>query len=123
MVGNTFPEKASPDSLRGSFYANPALYGLEKVDISMNGVHLSAGPFEGVFEVLNFFGSLRARDAAQILPLLTARLTTHGLSAESALKVTKNPPVKVGEKSTDLFSATEDMDTNEAIDFWLKQQH
>jgi hypothetical protein len=122
MVGNTFPEKASPDSLRGTFYANPAKYGLEKVDISMNGVHLSAGPFEGVFEVLNFFGSLHAREAGQTLPLLTARLTTHGLSSEAALKVTKNPPVKVGEKATDLFSATEDFETNQAIDFWLNHQ-
>jgi hypothetical protein len=122
LVGNTFPEKASPESLRGSFYANPTLFGLQKVDISMNGVHLSAGPFEGVFEVLNFFGSLHARNAAQPLPLLAARLTARGLSSEEALKVTKNPTVKAGEKTTDLFSATEDFDTNQAIDFLLSQR-
>jgi hypothetical protein len=121
MVGNTFPEKAASDSIRGAFYTNPTQFGLTKVDISQNGAHLSAGPFEGVFEVLNFFGSLYERAAEKPLPLLIRRLMARGLSAEAALKVRANPAVTLGEKATDLFSATEDFETDEAIDFWLKQ--
>jgi len=123
MVGNTFPEKAAPSSIRGTFFADPAGYGLTKVDISQNGAHLSAGPFEGVFEVLNFFGSLYERADQKPLPLLIRRLMARGLSAEAALKVRANPAVTLGEKTTDLFSATEDMETDAAIDFWLQHAH
>jgi hypothetical protein len=121
MTGNTFPEKAAPESIRGAFYADPARFGLSKVDISANGVHLSAGPFEGVFEVLNFFGSLYERAPQKPLPLLIHRLLAHGLSTEAALKVRSNPAVTLAEKTSDLFSATEDFDTDAAIDLWLKQ--
>ena len=121
MVGNTYPEKAGPASIRGSFYANPPLYGLDKVDISANGVHLSAGPYEGVFEIRNFFSSLYPAGQCP-LPLLAQRLVASGLSEAEALQVAGNPPVTVGEKATDLFSATEDLDTPEAIQFWLSHK-
>ncbi len=122
LIGNTFPEKAAPSSIRGAFFANPAQYGLTKVEISQNGVHLSAGPVEGAFEVLNFFGSLYQGAAEKPLPLLIRRLMAAGLSAAAADQVRANPPVIVGEKHTDLFSATEDMDTDAAIEFWLQSR-
>lgn len=121
MVGNTYPEKAAPDSIRGSFFANPARFGQPKVDISVNGVHLSAGPYEGVFEVLNFFSSLYS-DANRPLPLLAKRLVAAGLPISEALAVRNNPPLTIAGKATDLFSATEDLDTGPAIEFWQKNK-
>jgi hypothetical protein len=93
-----------------------------KVDISANGVHLSAGPFEGVFEIGNFFGSLYPDEAARPLPLLVKRLVASGLTPGEALKVGANPPLLLGQKPTDLFSATEDYDTPQAVEFWLTQR-
>lgn len=122
MVGNTFPEKASPASLRGSFYTEPACFGLTKVDISVNGAHLSAGPFEGLFEILNFFGTLHEAGAEKSLPLIAKRMVARGLSADAALQVTANPALTINGKHTDLFSATEDFDTNAAVDFWLNHR-
>lgn len=121
MVGNTYPEKAAPDSIRGSIYAEPPKFGLSQVDISNNGVHLSAGPFEGVFELVNFFGGLYEREKDRMLPLLVRRLMSRGISEDKALKVAQNPPITVSGKRTDLFSATEDFDTAPAIDLWLSQ--
>jgi hypothetical protein len=121
MVGNTYPEKAAPSSIRGAFFAEPARYGLGHVDISTNGVHLSAGPFEGVFEIVNFFGSLTQDEASRPLPLLVERLMARRQSSEAALKVAGNPPVVANGKASDLFSATEDFDTGAAIEFWLGQ--
>jgi hypothetical protein len=122
MVGNTFPEKASPASLRGSFYTEPACFGLKKVDISVNGVHLSAGPFEGLFEILNFFGTLHKINEESPLPLVAEHMVARGLSVEAALKVTANPPLTLNGKHSDLFSATEDLDTDAAVDFWLNHR-
>ncbi len=121
MVGNTYPEKAGPESIRGSLFADPARYGLEKVDISVNGVHLSAGPYEGVFEVLNFFSSLYP-EASRPLPLLVKHLVEAGMPVKEALSITNNPPLTVAGKATDLFSATEDLDTTAAIDLWLNHR-
>ena len=50
LVGNTFPEKAEKQSIRGELYRNNKKYGIENVSISSNCVHLSAGPFEALFE-------------------------------------------------------------------------
>jgi hypothetical protein len=121
MVGNTYPEKAAPTSMRGAFYADPARFGQGHVDISSNGVHLSAGPFEGVFEILNFFGSLSENEANRPLPLLVKRLMARGLSQEAALKVAGNPPVVANGKQTDLFGATEDFDSDQGMEFYLSQ--
>ena len=121
MVGNTYPEKAAPDSIRGSIFAEPPKFGLSQVDISNNGVHLSAGPFEGVFELMNFFGGLYEREKDRMLPLLVRRLMSRGMSEDKALKVAQNPLITVNGKRTDLFSATEDFDTAPAIDLWLSQ--
>ena len=121
MVGNTYPEKATPASIRGSIYAEPPKYGLSQVDISNNGVHLSAGPFEGVFELVNFFGGLYEREKDRMVPLLIRRLIAKGMSEEKALKVAQNPQVKVNGKQTDLFSVSEDLDTEQAVELWLSQ--
>lgn len=121
MVGNTYPERARFTSIRGALFADPSSFGLTRADISANGVHLSAGPFEGVFEISNFFNGLYPDEATRPLPLLVKRLVARGLTPSEALKVIENPPVTVGEKVTSLFSATEDFDTSQAVDFWLDQ--
>ena len=121
MVGNTYPEKAAPSSIRGSIYAEPPKYGLSQVDISNNGVHLSAGPFEGVFELTNFFGDLYAREKEHMVPLLVRRLVARGVPADKAFTIAQNPQVTVNGKQTDLFSASEDLDTDQAVDLWLNQ--
>lgn len=115
MVGNTFPEKALPSSMRGAFYAEPARYGLEKVEISCNGVHLSAGPFEALFEVQNFFGRALDFDLLQTPPLLFQRMLAAGLSAEQARAALANPRLMLSDRTTDLFTATEDLDSRAAL--------
>ena len=78
MVGATFPEKAVPNSIRGTLYANPNDYGLESVSIANNGVHLSAGPFEGLFEIRNFFGHILDLDVEKQPPLILKKMLAAG---------------------------------------------
>lgn len=118
MVGATFPEKAVSESIRGILYARPRDCGLESVSIANNGVHLSAGPFEAAFEVVNFFGKILGIDSVHTPPLVFRQMAEAGLSVESALSVLRNPILDTPAKPTDLFTATEDMDTPAAIQFW-----
>jgi hypothetical protein len=115
MTGATFPDKAEAVSIRGTLHASPAEYGFESVTIANNVVHLSAGPFEALFEITNFFGKLMQVDAAVTQPHAVKHMVAAGLSVEQALAAIKNPIVKETPKPTDLYSATEDLDTEAAI--------
>lgn len=120
MVGNTYPEKAEPGSIRGKFFSNPGEYGLKDVSIAYNNVHLSAGPFEGMFEISNFFGKILNLNLSSNHPLVLKKLLDKGISLEEGLSTLENPLVNVGAKTVDLFTATEDTDTDVAISLWQK---
>lgn len=64
LTGATNPAKAATGSIRASLLANKDRLGLADVNQGLNGVHLSAGPLEGLVELRRFFsepetGSLR----------------------------------------------------------------
>ncbi len=118
MVGATFPEKAVPHSIRGTLYAHAEAYGLGTVSIANNGVHLSAGPFEGLFEINNFFGKILDLDIEKQPPLLLKKMLAAGLPMQTALKALENPIVSESPKPTDLFTATEDVESDAAVALW-----
>lgn len=111
LVGETFPERAKPGSIRGLLYANPKKFGQEEVGINTNGVHLSAGPFEAAFEVVNFLGAILELDPEKTPPLAIEQSMKAGFSQEQAIDLLKNPAVN----DSDLFSETENMNTDDAI--------
>ena len=111
LVGDTFPERAKPGSIRGMLFADPKKYGQEEVGINTNGVHLSAGPFEAAFEVVNFFGKLIDLDPMQTPPLVIERAIQAGIPKEKALSLLDNPKMN----DSDLFSETENLNTNDAV--------
>ncbi len=119
MVGATYPEKAVPNSIRGALYSDTGRYGLKSVTIATNGVHLSAGPFEAMFEIVNFMGEILNLELKKTPPLLVKHMMSCGVDFNESVSVLKNPNVKVGEREVDLFTATEDMDTGQAVKFWL----
>lgn len=113
LVGDTFPERANPESIRGQLYAKPENYGQEEVSINTNGVHLSAGPFEAAFEVVNFFGDILSLNPEKTPPLAIKRAIELGISQSLALSFLDNP--SLGE--SDLFTETENLNTVDAIQF------
>jgi hypothetical protein len=120
MIGDTFPERAVAGSIRGELHARPAHYGFEEVTIANNGVHLSAGPFEAMFEIDNFFGSLLGSDISSTPPRIVNAMRAAGISQSQAYKAKGNPDVDDGAgETTDLFDATEHMDTEPAVALYL----
>jgi len=117
LVGDTFPERANPKSIRGQLFANPEKYGQDEVGINTNGVHLSAGPFEAAFEVVNFFGDILSLNTKKTPPLAIKRAVELGVDQSLALSFLDNPPI--GE--SDLFSETENFNTHEAIHFAIEK--
>jgi hypothetical protein len=115
MVGASFPENGTPDSIRGALYTHPKEYGFESVTIGNNCVHLSAGPFEAMFEIVNFFGNIAGIELEKQPPLTLQRMLKASIDYELAVSVLDNPQINRSGKSVDLFTATEDMNTDEAI--------
>ena len=115
LVGDTFPERAKPASIRGMLYADPEKYGQSEVGINTNGVHLSAGPYEAAFEVVNFFGNLLNLDPKATPPAAIQRSIDAGVPHDLALSLLDNLPVD----DSDIFSETENLDTKDAIHFVL----
>ena len=119
MIGDTFPERAVSGSIRAELYAAPARFGFDEVSIANNGVHLSAGPFEAMFEIANFFGSLLDLDFAAAPPRIADAMRAAGIPRARALAAMGNPDVIDGAGGlTDLFDATEHMDTGPAVAFY-----
>jgi hypothetical protein len=120
LVGDTFPERALPGSIRGMLYADPQRYGQTEVGINTNGVHLSAGPFEAAFEITNFFGPLINLDPTATPPLVIKQAFVTGFPLKDAIGLLDNPPIN----GSDLFSKTENLNSIEAVEFahqWLNK--
>ena len=58
MLGDTFPERAAPGSIEARCIAIQKGFRFKSVTISNNAAHLSAGPFEAVFELSNFLSAV-----------------------------------------------------------------
>ena len=112
LVGDTFPKRANQGAIRGILYADPDKFGQEEVGINTNGVHLSAGPFEAAFEVVNFFGDLIELDPEETSPLAIQKTLAAGLSKGKALELLENPEMN----DSDLFSETENLNTDAAVE-------
>jgi hypothetical protein len=83
------------------------------VGINTNGVHLSAGPFEAAYEVVNFFGPLIDLNPEVKPPLAILKAIESGIQKQKALSLMDNPTVD----NSDLFSETENLNTEEAVAF------
>jgi hypothetical protein len=111
LVGDTFPAQANLDSIRGQLFAHSDRFGLDDVGINSNGVHLSAGPFEAAFEIINFFGDILPYNPHTDPPLVTKQAINSGIDPAIAMSLLNNP--EIGE--SDLFSETENLNTDAAI--------
>lgn len=87
MLGATFPEKALPNSIRGSIFAKTNDFGFEKVGIENNIMHLSAGPTEALFEIDNFLRAPFAIDFIKNEAKLAEKLLLAGITPENVRKI------------------------------------
>lgn len=112
MLGDTFPQNALPDSIRGSIFANAGSFGFDKVGIENNIMHLSAGPTEALFEIDNFLKAPLGLDFIEKEAKLAESLLLAGVSKENIRKVLTDK---------ELHNELEHKDTDEAVEIiWQK---
>lgn len=121
LIGETFPEKASGNSIRGTLFRSPREFGFDSVSIANNAVHLSAGPVEALFEINNFFKDTLGVDVfGSDQPRLVQFLLENGLEIDEIADLLENPRFEHGGVSDDLYTHTEHLDTSDAGDIWLR---
>lgn len=121
MLGDTYPDKALAGSIRRRLLEQKEVLGLTRVDITSNFVHLSAGPFEGAGELVNFFRGLQHA----IFTLEGSRMATYwreaGLELSRLAALLDGAPWTPGGIPQDLFGATEELDACSAA-FYVAQR-
>ena len=116
VLGDTFPERALPGTLRRHYFDQAGDYGLSNVSIANNCAHLSAGPFEAGFELQNFLGRVGKGKYDAGKTNLGQRLK----ASELQFALT-NPVTALNTKDVSLFDATEEMDTTGAVEILRTQ--
>jgi hypothetical protein len=103
--GPTDPTTAPEGSIRHLLLKDKVQFGLKEVDRGSNGVHMSAGPLEGMIEVQRFFSDHTS------LPFADTAFG-HALAdkAIDVSKVVSNPDVDFGGSKKSLFDITEEKD-------------
>lgn len=120
LVGNTFPERAKPNSIRGEMFQNSSKYGITQVSISNNCVHLSAGPFEALFEINNFLKDVQGVDFNLSNTNMFRKMSEKKLSKQNIEKSIYNPVTQIDGKEINLSTLTEDKDSYDAIYEYIK---
>lgn len=120
MTGNTYPEKASPESIRGALFQQFGKFGFDEVSYVLNSIHLSAGPLEGLIELLRFNTDFENKKAPNIKEFAFGELLLETFKDEQVAFILTNPTVQFEGKSTNLFDLTEEVNSSKAIEL-LKQ--
>jgi hypothetical protein len=120
LAGDTFPEEAKENSIRGDIYRNSSKYGVKDISISRNCVHLSAGPFEALFEINNFLKNIPGVNFKLEQANIARLMSREGLKNDEIERCLSNPTAEFNSKLIDLFTFTEDMNSTEAISEYQK---
>ena len=116
LIGATNPAKAAPGSIRASLLARRAEFGLGEVNQGFNGVHLSAGPLEGLVELVRFASDRAAGTSLSPQETCFGRLlAAAGFSAQRVQALMANPDLNVDGQQISAFDLTEEMDAAEAV--------
>jgi hypothetical protein len=115
LCGTTDPSKAVDGSIRNGLLKNKEATGMVAVNLGSNGVHMSAGPLEGMVELQRFLSDWDAGKKVEFTSLaFGAHLASLGVSAEKINKLADNPNIKTGDTSESTFDMTEEKSATEA---------
>ncbi len=115
FVGVTNPAKANPGSLRRILLEKREALGLEEISQGINGVHLSAGPVEGLVELCRFSGLNPEQDLNTIGSFALGQALLRAASPATVRDILRDTKISVGGKPVSVFEATEEKNADDAL--------
>jgi len=113
LCGATDPSAAEAGSIRNELLKNKEKAGMVDVNKGSNGVHMSAGPLEGMVELQRFFSEEGKKLAFTDLAF-GAQLVAAGLTPEQVEKLAQNPDVSHEGNNISVFDLTEEANAKES---------
>ncbi|MEM6631167.1 MAG: hypothetical protein AAF694_15910 [Bacteroidota bacterium] len=120
FIGATNPQKAHENSLRRNFLDHKSTYGLAEVSQGSNGVHLSAGPIEGLVELIRYNSNFETQDLKNYQDFAFGKQLAAHFSPEQVEDILNNVDVEVDGKKVSVFDLTEEKNSEESLEL-LKQ--
>ena len=116
FIGKTNPADAAPGSLRNELLVNREKFGLNEVSASQNGFHLSAGPVEGLVELMRYGSDFSAGDIKKPSDFSFGKQLLKVFSEEVTGIICSNRIVGYKGNKISTFDLTEEKNSVEAIE-------
>ncbi len=120
FIGKTDPSEAVSGSLRNMLHMRGKELGVKQVSSGRNGFHLSAGPVEGLAELVRYNSNYLEGQTRDVQEFTFGRMLSASFSKEEVKAFTGNCKVRRGEEIISVFDLTEEKDNEEAL-YLLKQ--
>lgn len=116
IAGGTDPQVAAEGSIRKELLNKQKSLGIPDVNRATNGIHLSAGPLEGMIEIIRFFSDFEKQHSISYSETSFGLLLQEkGASAESIEHLGSNPDLELEGRTLSAFDLTEEIDAHEAV--------
>lgn len=115
LIGKTNPADAEPGSIRRTLLDEKEAFGLSEVSSSWNGVHLSAGPLEGLAELIRYNSDFGNGKILEVDNFSFGRKLISNFGVETARQLLNNMNFIQNDKTVSAFDLTEELDSDECI--------
>jgi len=116
FVGITKPQNANIGSLRRILLDKKAELGLKEVSQGVNGVHLSAGPVEGLVELIRYNSDFRDRGKIRShLDFTFGKKLSESFTTAQVMDIISNKKVMINGQEISVFDLTEEQDSDDAM--------
>ncbi len=116
FIGATCPADAKDGSIRKTLLDNTTVFGLTAVTPSWNGVHLSAGPIEGLIELIRYQSNFEKGQKLGPADFAFGQLLIESFGVEKTDWILTNPNVDHNGESISVFDLTEEKNATEALE-------
>jgi hypothetical protein len=117
LTGTTNPATAEPGSIRAELLARQEEFNLQAVNQGTNGVHLSAGPLEGMVELQRFFTDHESGEGLSWSDThFGESLIRQGKTEAEVCELAQNPPVTWNGTTESAFDLTEEVNAADALE-------
>lgn len=111
FAGATAPDQAIEGSIRNGLLRRKEEFGIPEISPNLNGVHLSAGPLEGVVEIMRF-----STKYVELEELVFGNMLLKAFERRVVDSMLANETVAADQGIISYFDLTEELDSREAIE-------
>ena len=122
FIGKTNPADALPGSLRNILLTREKHFGLSDISASQNGFHLSAGPVEGLVELIRYLSDYSGHDIRKTGDFNFGKSLQAHFTDKEVETICNNSIVNYKGALISVFDLTEEKNSNEALEL-LKESH